>query len=137
MATFILAAGGTLGGLGAYFFSQRLTDDWIEKIEKSRSYKLLQKQDNFFTLFAMRVFPAFPHSLVNFSSGILKVKLSHFLAAAALGIAIKSYVYSRVIYGAASSASIDELFDPAIFGPLILLSVISIAVVLIKYRLSR
>jgi uncharacterized membrane protein YdjX (TVP38/TMEM64 family) len=137
MATFILAAGGTLGGLGAYFFSQRLTDDWIEKIEKSRSYKLLQKQDNFFTLFAMRVFPAFPHSLVNFSSGILKVKLSHFLAAAALGIAIKSYVYSRVIYGAASAASIDELFDPAIFGPLILLSVISFAVVLVKYRLSR
>jgi uncharacterized membrane protein YdjX (TVP38/TMEM64 family) len=85
----------------------------------------------------MRVFPAFPHSLVNFSSGILKVKLSHFLAAAALGIGIKSYVYSRVIYGAASAASIDELFDPTIFGPLILLSVISIAVVLIKYRLSR
>ncbi len=85
----------------------------------------------------MRVFPAFPHSLVDFGSGILKVKLSHFLAAAALGIGIKSYVYSRVIYGAASAASIDELFDPTIFGPLILLSVISIAVVLIKYRLSR
>ena len=137
MATFILAAGGTLGGLGAYFFSQRLTDDWIEKIEKSRSYKLLRSQDNFFTLFAMRVFPAFPHSLVNFSSGILKVKLSHFLAAAVLGIAIKSYVYSRVIYGATTAASIDDLFDPFIFGPLILLSGVSFAVVLLKYKLTN
>ena len=136
-ATFILAAGGTLGGLGAYFFSRRLTDDWREKIENSRSYKLLRSQDDFFTLFAMRVFPAFPHSLVNFSSGILKVKLSHFLAAAALGIAIKSYVYSRVIYGATTAASLDDLLDPFIIGPLILLSLVSSAVVLVKYKLTR
>ncbi len=27
MATFILAAGGTLGGISAYFFSRRLADD--------------------------------------------------------------------------------------------------------------
>jgi len=32
MATFILAAGGTLGGISAYFFSKRLTDDWVVKI---------------------------------------------------------------------------------------------------------
>ena len=136
MSTFILAAGGALGGLGAYFFSQRLTDDWIGKIEKSRSYRLLRKQDNFFTLFAMRVFPAFPHSLVNYSSGILKVKLGHFVTAAILGIGIKSYVYSRAIYGATTTASIADLFDPAIFGPLILLSVISFAVVFLKYKLT-
>ena len=60
VATFILAAGGTLGGLGAYYFSEYLTSDWRHRIENSRSYKLLHEQDNFFTLFAMRVFPAFP-----------------------------------------------------------------------------
>ncbi len=37
MATFILAAGGTLGGITAYLFSKRITDGWIEKIEKSRT----------------------------------------------------------------------------------------------------
>ena len=54
LATFILAAGGTLGGLGAYFFSEYLTADWKQKIENSRSYKLLHKQDNFFTRLSER-----------------------------------------------------------------------------------
>jgi uncharacterized membrane protein YdjX (TVP38/TMEM64 family) len=137
MATFILAAGGTLGGVCAYLFSKRLTDDWIARIEKSHAYRLLHKHDDFFVLFAMRVLPAFPHSLVNYSSGILKVKLSHFILAAISGLTIKCYIYSLVIYNAASSASIDDLFDISTYGPLILLSMISLAGVFIKYRLTK
>lgn len=137
MATFILAAGGTLGGITAYLFSMRLTDEWVERIENSHAYKLLHKQDNFFALFALRVFPAFPHALVNYSSGILKVKLSHFIAAAILGISIKSYVYSKVIYSATTSASVEDLLDVATFGPLVLLSVVALAGVLIKYKLEN
>ena len=136
MAAFILTAGGTLGGISAYFFSSRLTDDWISRIENSQTYRLLHKHDNIFALFALRAFPAFPHSLVNYSSGILKVKLSHFILAAISGLAIKSYIYSLVIYNAASSASIDDLLDISTYGPLILLSMISLAGVFIKYRLT-
>mgnify|MGYP001067786573 CR=1 FL=1 len=137
MATFILAAGGTLGGISAYWFSRRLTDEWIEKIENSRTYKLLHKQDNFFTLFALRVFPAFPHALVNYSSGMLNVKLSHFIAAAILGISIKSYVYANVIYNATTSASLDDLLDISTYGPLICLSIMTLLGVYIKYRLDN
>ncbi|NOQ89852.1 MAG: hypothetical protein GQ549_02790 [Gammaproteobacteria bacterium] len=137
MATFILAAGGTLGGITAYLFSKRLTDDWVERIENSHAYKLLRKQDNFFTLFALRVFPAFPHSLVNYSSGILKVKLSHFIPAAILGISIKSYIYAEIIYNATTSASLEELLDISTYGPLILLSVITLLGVFIKYKLEN
>ncbi len=137
MATFILAAGGTLGGISAYFFSKRLTDDWVVKIEKSHAYKLLRKQDNFFTLFALRVFPAFPHSLVNYSSGILNVKLSHFISAAILGISIKSYIYSKVIYNATTSASLEDLLDISTYGPLVLLSVVTLAGVLINYKMKK
>jgi uncharacterized membrane protein YdjX (TVP38/TMEM64 family) len=136
MATFILAAGGTLGGITAYLFSKRLTNEWIERIENSHTYKLLHKQDNFFTLFALRVFPAFPHSFVNYSSGILNVKLSHFIPAAILGISIKSYIYSNVIYNATTSASIDDLLDISTYGPLILLSAITFIGVFIKYKLA-
>ena len=136
MATFILAAGGTLGGIGAYFFSQRLTDEWIQKIENSHAYKLLHKQDNFFALFALRVFPAFPHSLVNYSSGILKVKLSHFIAAAFLGIGIKSYIYAEVIYSAATTASLDALMDISTYGPLVLLSLLTLIGVFLKYKMT-
>jgi len=137
MATFILAAGGTLGGVTAYLFSKRLTDEWIEKIEKSRTYKLLHKQDNFFTLFALRVFPAFPHSLINYSSGILNVKLSHFIPAAILGISIKSYIYSEVIYNTATSASFEDLLDFSTYGPLVLLSTFVLIGVFIKYKLLK
>ncbi len=136
MATFILAAGGTLGGICAYYFSRRLTDEWVERIEHSQTYRILQKQDNFFVLFALRVFPAFPHALVNYSSGILNVKLSHFIAAAILGISIKSYVYAQVIYSATTSASLDELMDISTYGPLILLSVITLIAVYIKYKID-
>jgi len=136
MATFILAAGGTLGGVTAYLFSKNLTDEWIKKIENSHTYKLLHKQDNFFVLFALRVFPAFPHSVVNYSSGILNVKLSHFILAAILGISIKSYIYSKVIYSATTSASIEDLLDITTYGPLILLSALTLIGVFIKYKLQ-
>ena len=137
MATFILAAGGTLGGLGAYFFSGFLTEDWKRRIENSRSYRLMQAQDNFFTLFAMRVFPGFPHSLVNYSAGILRANLMHFVVAAILGISIKSFIYARVIYGAASSLSLDLLLDFTILGPLVLLSLMSAVAVWINYRAGQ
>lgn len=136
MATFILASGGTIGGVSAYLFSKRLTDDWIHKVENSRTYKTLHKQDNFFMLFALRVFPAFPHSLVNYSSGILNVKLSHFIPAAILGISIKSYIYSRVIYNATTTASIDDLLHISTYGPLIVLSVIILLGIFIKQKLT-
>jgi len=136
MAAFILAAGGALGGVSAYFFSEYLTDEWIARVERSRVYRLLHKRDNFFSLFAMRIFPAFPHALVNYSSGILKVKLSHFILSALLGIYIKSYIYAKVIYSAASSASLDQLLEFSTYGPLIGLSAISALVVFVRYRLS-
>ena len=136
MAAFILAAGATLGGIGAYFFSSYMTDEWIHRIENSHAYKLLHKQDNFFTLFALRVFPAFPHSLVNYSSGVLKVKLSHFIPAAFLGVGIKSYVYADIVYNLTTTASIDDLFNISTIGPLILLSVITFLGVFIKYKMT-
>lgn len=135
MSTFILATGGALGGVTAYLFSEYLTGEWIERIETSHAYRLLQKQDNFFALFALRVFPAFPHSLVNYSSGILKVKLTHFIPAAILGISIKSYIYSEVIYNATTSASLESLLDISTYGPLVLLSAITLVGVFIRYKL--
>ena len=137
MSAFILAAGGTLGGLGAYLFSKYLTEEWTIRIRNSRSYQLLHAQDNFLSLFAMRVFPAFPHSLVNYSSGILEVRLSHFVLAAVLGIAIKSYVYANVIYNASSAMSLDLLLDISVIGPLIVLSMLSAMGVYINYRSTR
>ena len=136
-ATLILAAGATLGGVGAYFFSEYMTDEWRKKIEKSNAYKILHKQDDFFALFGLRVFPAFPHALVNYSSGILKVKLSHFVVAAFLGVGIKSYVYADIVYNLTTTASIDDLLNVSTVMPLVLLSAITFIVVFIKYKIMN
>ncbi len=136
MATFILAAGATLGGVGAYYFSGYMTDEWIHRIENSHVYKLLHQQNNFFTLFALRVFPAFPHSLVNYSSGVLKVKLSHFILAAFSGVGLKSYVYADIIYNL-TTASMNDLLKFSTIAPLVLLSSITFIGVFIKYKISE
>lgn len=134
MAAFILAAGGTLGGLGAYYFSRHLTVDWKRRIEKSRGYRLLHSRGDFFSLFAMRIFPGFPHALVNYSAGILRARIDHFAIAAMLGIFIKSFVYARVIYSASNDLSLRLLLDVSILGPLLLLAAVSIAAVFVSRR---
>ena len=136
-ASIILAAGATLGGVSAYFFSATLSDEWVHRVENSHIYKLLRKQDSFFALLAMRIMPAFPHGLVNYSSGILKVNLAYFVPATFIGIGLKSYVYAPVIYQAAGGASLNDLLDIATFGPLVLLSVVIVAGVIVKYRWDK
>lgn len=133
-ASIILAAGATLGGVSAYFFSATLSDEWVHRVENSHIYKLLRKQDNFFALLAMRIMPAFPHGLVNYSSGILKVNLAYFVPATFIGIGLKSYVYAPIIYQAAGGASLNDLLDISTFGPLILLSVVILGGVIAKYK---
>ncbi len=133
-ASIILAAGATLGGVSAYYFSATLSDEWVHRVESSHIYKVLHKQDNFFALLAMRIMPAFPHGLVNYSSGILKVNLAYFVPATFIGIGLKSYVYAPVIYQAAGGASLNDLLDITTFGPLVLLSVFILVGVVVKYK---
>jgi uncharacterized membrane protein YdjX (TVP38/TMEM64 family) len=78
--------------------------------------------------------PAFPHGLVNYSSGILKVNLAYFVPATFIGIGLKSYVYAPIIYQAAGGASLNDLLDISTFGPLILLSVVILGGVIAKYK---
>ena len=136
-ATFILTAGATLGGLSAYLFSAKLTEEWSDKVRASRVYNMLEKQDKFFTLLAMRIMPAFPHSLVNYSSGMLRVKWIHFIPATIIGISVKSYAYAQVIYAATGSATFTTLLDFSTYGPPLLISVFIITGLFIKYRLDK
>ena len=136
-ATLILVTGSTLGGLGAYFLSGYLTDEVKNKIEISRVYKMMHAGNDFFTLFALRVFPGFPHSVVNYSAGILRADLGHFILAAVLGISIKTYLYARVIYSAASGVSVELLLDASVVGPLLVLSLLGLVGMFLNYRHAR
>ncbi len=137
IATFILTAGATLGGLSAYLFSAKLTEEWSDKVQASRIYRMLEKQDKFFTLLAMRIMPAFPHAIVNYSSGMLQVRWVYFIPATIIGISVKSYAYAQVIYNAASADTFTELLDFSTYGPPLLIAVIIITGLFIKYRLDK
>ena len=136
-AALILATGATLGGVSAYFFSANLSDEWVHRVENSHIYRFLHKQDNFLALLAMRVMPAFPQALFNYSSGILRVNLVHFIIASFIGIGLKSYIYAPIIYHAAGGASIEDLLDFKRLGPLIILSLALFAGVFIKYKWDK
>ena len=137
MATFILVTGATLGGLSAYLFSAKLTEEWSAKVQNSRVYRMLEKQDTFFTLLAMRIMPAFPHAFVNYSSGMLQVRWVYFIPATIIGIGVKSYAYAKVIFTATSTDSFTALLDISTYGPPLLISIIIITGLFIKYRLDK
>lgn len=137
ISTVIIAAGTTLGAVSAYLFSERLSDEWTQKIKYSRIYQLLQTESNFFTLFALRVMPGFPHSVINYSSGILKIKFINFIPAAIAGTAIKTYVYSVLIYNATTPGALTSTIDLSTVWPLLVLSLLILAAVFVKHYLDN
>jgi uncharacterized membrane protein YdjX (TVP38/TMEM64 family) len=131
-STAIMTAGTALGAVSAYLFSERLSDEWTRKIKNSRIYYLLRKQGNFFTLLALRLMPGFPHSVINYSSGFLKIKLVNFVPATVLGTAVKTYVYSALVYNATTPDAFTGSISLTTVWPLLLLSLLILAGVFIK-----
>lgn len=118
LATVILTAGGTAGALGAYLFARRLTRIHVARARGERIFNLLERQGDFFTLCALRVLPGMPHSAINYASGTLALPLVRFLAATALGLAIKSYLYSAAVGGVVGTAGPSDLLRLDVLGPL-------------------
>jgi len=132
-SVWIITTGTTVGSISAYLFSARLSSEWARKVENSRIYRLLRKESGFLTLFALRLMPGFPHSVINYSSGILNVELIKFIAAAFSGTAIKAYIYSELIYNVTTPGSMTRSIDPATVWPLLVLSLLILIAMLIKH----
>lgn len=125
-ASAILTLGGTLGAAAAYFFARRMTAAEVAALRRRRAYALLEAQADFALLLALRLIPAFPHSVINYSAGVLRLPLAGFLATAALGFAAKSYLYASVIHAAARTDA-SELARPEIVIALIALAALALA----------
>jgi uncharacterized membrane protein YdjX (TVP38/TMEM64 family) len=136
IAALVLSIGGTIGGVGAYYFSERVSEAWIQRVQSSRAYRVLHDHDHFFTIFAMRILPGFPHSVINYSSGLLECPVGHFVPATFLGMAIKYYLYASVLYGATTAGSPGDLLVLPVVGPLIGLFLASLAAIFAKHRLA-
>jgi uncharacterized membrane protein YdjX (TVP38/TMEM64 family) len=131
VATLILTTGGTAGALGAYLFARRLTRLHADRARGQRLFAILGRQADFFTLCALRVLPGMPHSAINYAAGALLLPLPRFLAATALGLAVKSYLYSSAVGAIAGSAGPSDLLRLEVLGPLF-----AIALLLLLGRLA-
>lgn len=127
-ATILLMIGSLAGAFGAYQLSSRLSDVAPQSRLGQRITQLLSERSDLFTQTALRVLPGFPHVLVNFTSGFLRLPLPTFMLAALLGLTSKWAVYCTAVYGARSvlqaeeSLRISTLMPLAILGIMLLIS---------------
>jgi len=134
LATFILVVGSTLGGLAAYWFAHHTTSALVERVRHQRLFFILQKRSDFALLFSLRLFPGFPHSVINYSAGVLKLPLGSFILSAVLGLSVKTYLYANVIYQTVGINDYSRIFQFETLGILILLVLLTIFVRLIVLR---
>lgn len=136
-STLILAAGGSAGGLAAYWFAGRLTGESLAHLRASRGYRVLARESDFLVLCALRLVPAFPHSVLNYGAGILRLPLGRFLAAAAIGLGVKAYLYSSVIHHALEADAPADLLRAEALLPLVALALALFAARALRRRWER
>jgi uncharacterized membrane protein YdjX (TVP38/TMEM64 family) len=127
-ATALLVTGSCAGAIGAYHVGARLSAATPATRIGRQVNALLARRSDLLTQIALRMLPGFPHVLVNFTCGILKLPLPTFISAAVIGLTIKWAVYSSAVYGATSalqaekSLSLSTLMPLAILGIMVLIS---------------
>ena len=136
-STVTITTGTTLGGVMAYLFSSKMSDEWVRRTQDSRVYRLLREKSDLYTLLALRLMPGFPHSVINYSAGILKVGMTRFVPATIVGSAIKSYVYSSVIYNATLMKNSTGGIELSDIWPLLALSALILAGVVLRNHLGH
>ena len=135
-AALILTAGGTAGALTAYLFARRLTRSAFTQPSEGRVLRVLKAQGDFLTLCALRVLPGVPHSLINYAAGALRVPLARFLAATALALGVKSYLYSSALRGLLESGTPSDLWRAGTLAPLVGLGLLLLLGRLLRARLK-
>ncbi len=133
-ATAILTAGGCAGALAAYAFARRLSGASLAWLQASGGYRLMQRESDFLVLCALRLAPGFPHSVLNYAAGVLRLPLALFAAAAAVGFGVKAWLYSSVIHRALAADAPADLLSPWTLWPLAALAAVLLAARVVRRR---
>lgn len=136
-ATLITVAGGVAGSLTARHAARRVGDRWQEQAIRSPTYRLLERHSDFFTLCLVRILPGFPHSIINYGCGLLKVEAARFTVATAIGFAVKGYLYAAAIYEAGEADEPSDLIRIDTLWPLLTLAALLAAGHLLRYYWLR
>ena len=136
-ATLILTAGQTLGAIAAYHFSQQLGSKWRGRIVQQPLFQTLQSRGDLLTLFALRILPGFPHSVINYASGILQLPRLQFIITTLVGTMIKNFIYCQAIFETMQRLEQHASLDMETLLPLILLALLLLFARLIMLFLQR
>lgn len=132
-ATVCGVVGGTTGSVIAHLIGRVLAGEARDRWRRRKGFALLERSLDFPGLLTLRLLPAFPHSLINYGSGVAGARLSAFVGATVIGMAVKSYLYATIAYRASTMQSVTELFD--VWGLLLGLAMVSLlAKVIVKRR---
>lgn len=122
MATLVIVSGGTCGAIAAYLFARSLSGRDAVGVQSSRFFRFLQNNTDLATLCAIRTLPNFPHSVINYGSGILNVPLPRFIISTVVGFAIKGYLYASIIRSAATAGNLSDAVDIKAVGSLVIVA---------------
>ena len=136
VATPLLLAGSVGGAAGAYFFAGRMGNTWRPSGPAVKIHDLLRRNGGFPIQTAMRMFPGFPHSVVNFAGGVLRLRLGTFLAAAAIGLAVKWGVYASAVHGVTDAVAAGDAVSAKTLWPLFALAGLLVAGAWAKTKFS-
>ena len=131
-ATVILVSGSTLGALGAYTFSHKETLRWSGRVHDSHLFHVLKTRSDFLSLTAIRLIPAFPHSVINYGAGILELPLDRFIVSTMIGLSAKTFLYCYTIDTAISVNSLADLMQIKIVAPLLILAILAALAALLR-----
>lgn len=98
IATLLMLTGSVLGAAAAYPIAGYLGESAYRRVQHRRTFRILASRGDFFTQTALRVLPGFPHGIINYSAGLLRLPRRGFLLAATLGLAVKWAVYCGSIH---------------------------------------
>jgi uncharacterized membrane protein YdjX (TVP38/TMEM64 family) len=134
VATLVVVAGTLGGALGAYYFAATVASGWRQQMEGSRFLSILARRGGLLPLVAVRVLPTFPHSVINFGAGTLRLPLGRFLLATAIGMTVKGGLYVTAIHHAVEADSLAEALDWRVGLPLLGIAVLFLVAALIAER---
>ncbi|MFO8083614.1 MAG: VTT domain-containing protein [Desulfobacterales bacterium] len=121
-STILIIGGGTLGGVLGCFLSKRISQKDRSNQKDSVFFGFLEKNSNFLALCAARIIPGFPHSVINYGSGILNVSWSTFILSTIMGFAVKGFVYSSAIHEAVEISKVSGIGELKTLWPLLILA---------------
>ena len=117
--------GATLGATGAFLLARALGGDALRRLLGDRAGTLdrLLGDGAFLTMLRLRLIPVVPFNALNFGAGLAGVRLTHYVAATAIGILPGTSVYSYfadALLAGADGARQTAFIRVAIAGALLL-----------------